>query len=365
MDERDMYTDNGVGGEMGYVPSDDEPGVNTMFRRYMQENAADMNRQNMDEESDYDDEGISFDDIEEYEEAPMSSEDLLNEFYASQNTPRERLYSGNANKKKSSKRTEKKADKKAPKKMEAPVDDDETDFDQDDIFKQPKRKKEKPDKGEGKTGKTIIIALLGIVAIAIVGIGVAVAVLFSHPEKKLYGTWVAMIDFSEEVSGQLGPEYEGFQQPLYAKVCFEMNEDGQFKLYIDEATFAADVDTWIDAFVDYSLDKVYANQDIESLNAIFQEQYNMTLKDNVKSEVQKYVDVSAILNGASVSGVYKADKENIYFGQTQTSDNTYYTYKVSDTTLILETFQTDMLNVPGVINKNDIFELPFEFERAE
>ncbi|MCH5276129.1 MAG: hypothetical protein J1E65_09830, partial [Lachnospiraceae bacterium] len=100
----------------------------------------------------------------------------------------------------------------------------------------------------------------------------------SDAGKDLIGTWAIDYDMADVLADELGGDYADFHAPLKMTLLFDFNDDGTFKMYIDESSFTTNFNTWMDAFIDYSMDIVY--EEFETSYGMSREETDAAVLEN-------------------------------------------------------------------------------------
>lgn len=178
----------------------------------------------------------------------------------------------------------------------------------------------------------------------------------SDTGKALYGTWSMDVDLSEELNKQMGDEFAGFDGKLVITLKFEFNEDGSFKMYADAAALKESFAGWMDSFVTFSLDIMYAQfEDMglsrEDADEVVQTQYNCTMEEYIRSIMESSVDIDAMADEMQMEGIWEAKGDKLYISEGDEIDvNSFDIFEVSGDTLTLNLPEgaTDDSDIPGL-----------------
>lgn len=160
--------------------------------------------------------------------------------------------------------------------------------------------------------------------------------------KDLYGTWELSYDMGQMISDELGDDYADFNAPLEIKLKFDFNEDGTYKMYVDEAAFSESWDTWKSAFITYMVDMIYAEieaggVDRATADEMIQQQYGCTAEEYISQMADESFDVDAMLAEIETSSKYEVKGQKLYLANEgeDIQANMYDHFEVKDDTLTL------------------------------
>lgn len=160
--------------------------------------------------------------------------------------------------------------------------------------------------------------------------------------KDLVGTWSMSCDLSEMMSEQMGSEFADFSSSFVITLKFAFNEDGTFKMFVDEEELGGTLDTWMDDFIAYAVDMTYdmfeeQGIDKETADGLIQEQYGTTMEEALRQEMEGSIDASELAASVEVDGVYEVKGNKLYMSEgTEINKNEYDLFKISGDTLTLE-----------------------------
>ena len=158
-----------------------------------------------------------------------------------------------------------------------------------------------------KIKKLLAVVMIMVLAMSLCGCG--------NTAKKLYGSWEMTVDFSKEVEAELGePE---FHAPLDVKLIVQFNEDGTFDMYADEAFTTDSLNGWLDAFIDYYVEKTYVEYEEmgmtrEEVDQAMMDQYGMGMQEMMEDAMADSVSVEDVVADLQASGVWEAKGDKIY-----------------------------------------------------
>lgn len=201
-----------------------------------------------------------------------------------------------------------------------------------------------------RISKIVTMLLACIMLFSLVGCGKADA------GKALYGTWSMDVDLSEELNRQMGDEFAGFDGKLVITLKFDFNEDGSFKMYADREALKESFAGWLDSFVVFSVDVMYAEFEgyglsKEEADELVQSSYNCTMEEYVRSMMESSVDVDAMADEMETKGIWEAKGDKLYMSEGSKIDvNSFDIFEVSGDTLTLNLPEgaTDDSDIPGL-----------------
>lgn len=174
--------------------------------------------------------------------------------------------------------------------------------------------------------------------------------------KALYGTWSMDVDLSEELNRQMGDEFADFDGKLVITLKFDFNEDGSFKMYVDSDALKESFAGWMDSFVTFSLDIMYAQfEDMgltrEEADELVQSTYNCTMEEYVRTIMEGSVDIDAMADEMQTEGIWEAKGDKLYMSEGDKIDvNSFDIFEISGDTLTLNLPEgaTDDSDIPGL-----------------
>lgn len=180
-----------------------------------------------------------------------------------------------------------------------------------------------------KKGKRILaLLLIMVLAVSLCGCG--------NTAKKLYGTWEMTIDYSSAIEQGLGAEFEDFHHDFDLNLLFQFNEDGTYRMYVDEESTKETFENWINALVSYSADMLYeeckeSGMTKEDVDTVVQEQYGCSVEEYMLEEVNSEVDIEETISEMKSDGVFKAKGDKLYL-----DEDGYDIFKVENDTLTID-----------------------------
>ena len=160
--------------------------------------------------------------------------------------------------------------------------------------------------------------------------------------KKLYGTWEFGYDMGGMLSDELGAQYADFESPLEIKLLFDFNEDGTYRMYVDEEAFQGSWDNWKGAFISYMVDELY--QEIEATGVDrstadqrIQEAYGCTAEEYITQLADEAFDVDAMFAEIETNSKYEVKGEKLYLAEegAEIESNRYDYFEVEGDTLTI------------------------------
>lgn len=161
--------------------------------------------------------------------------------------------------------------------------------------------------------------------------------------KDLVGTWAMDCNLASAMAEELGDDYADFDAPLNLTILMDFNEDGTYRMYIDEATFSDSINGWIDEFITYSAEMMYEmfedqGMSREDADAAVMESFGMGIEDYMRDQISTSLDVNELMGEMESSGSYKTKGDKLYMaeGSDDFDDNSYDIFTVNGNSLTLE-----------------------------
>lgn len=181
-----------------------------------------------------------------------------------------------------------------------------------------------------KIKKLLAVVMIMVLAMSLCGCG--------NTAKKLYGSWEMTVDLSKEVESELGEP--DFHAPLDVKLIVQFNEDGRFDMYADEAFTTDSLNGWLDAFIDYYVEKTYVEYEEmgmtrEEVDQAMMDQYGMGMQEMMEDAMADSVSVDDVVADLQASGVWEAKGDKLYMDEVEVQANAYDNFTVEGDTLTL------------------------------
>lgn len=181
-----------------------------------------------------------------------------------------------------------------------------------------------------KIKKLLAVVMIMVLAMSLCGCG--------NSAKKLYGSWEMTVDLSKEVESELGEP--DFHAPLDVKLIVQFNEDGRFDMYADEAFTTDSLNGWLDAFIDYYVEKTYVEYEEmgmtrEEVDQAMMDQYGMGMQEMMEDAMADSVSVDDVVADLQASGVWEAKGDKLYMDEVEVQANAYDNFTVEGDTLTL------------------------------
>ena len=161
--------------------------------------------------------------------------------------------------------------------------------------------------------------------------------------KDLVGTWALDCDLANAMAEELGEEYADFSAPLNLTILFDFNEDGTFRMYVDDAAFEGNFNSWMDEFIAYSVEMMYGmfedqGMSREDADAAVLESFGMSMEDYMREQIAGALDVSELTAEMESTGNYKTKGDKLYMAEEseEFDDNSYDIFTVDGNSLTLE-----------------------------
>lgn len=180
--------------------------------------------------------------------------------------------------------------------------------------------------------------------------------------KKLIGTWEMQYDVADLLRDELDPEFGDFESTLVMTFLMDFNEDGTFKLYVDESTFVENFNGWLDEFVAYGVGLLYEmfeeedGMTREEVDEYLQEYLQMTMDEFMRGLIDSELDVDAMVAEMKLTGTYETEYDNLYLDALD--EGQYFVFSISGDELTLD--------IPDGEDEDDydiLFSYPITFHR--
>lgn len=153
--------------------------------------------------------------------------------------------------------------------------------------------------------------------------------------QKLYGTWSTSIDVSTALEQQLGADFEGFHMSFELTMLVDFNEDGTYKIYVDEDKTRESLNAYCSEVINFAIDSFYEKMSELGLGKAQADEavmrmYNKDITDYISEAITGNIDISEIISSASVTGVYKVKKDKLYMDPAEIKSNVYGLFKVEE-----------------------------------
>ena len=172
----------------------------------------------------------------------------------------------------------------------------------------------------------------------------------------IIGTWSMDVDLSEELNRQMGDDFAGFDGKLIITLKFDFNEDGSFKMYADKGALRESFAGWMDAFVVFSADVMYAEFEgyglsREEADELIQSSYNCTIEEYIRLAMESSVDIDAMADEMETKGIWEVEGDKLYMSDgSKIDENRFDIFEVSGDTLTLTLPEgaIDDSDIPGL-----------------
>ncbi len=161
--------------------------------------------------------------------------------------------------------------------------------------------------------------------------------------KNIIGTWETEWDMSEAMADEMGDEFADFESTLVVSLLFDFNEDGTYKIYLNEEKFKASISDWIDDLCDFAVEKMYdtfeteSGVDRETADSLIYEQYGMTIDEMMRQQIDLLFNVDAFIASIETKGNYETKGNKLFLGDGDEVDRSRYDiFSVTGDTLKLE-----------------------------
>lgn len=182
---------------------------------------------------------------------------------------------------------------------------------------------------------------------------------------ELYGTWAATFDLSEAMETQLGEEFEGFHEEFDITLMMDFNEDGTYKMYIDEASLTDTLDVYIESLAAFSSELLYeelkaSGHTRKEVDSAFSREYGMGVKEYMIKEFKSTMRVEDLMNNIETTGVYDVKGNKLYMDETAISSYQYDLFTIEGDVLTI-----DIEEGTVYVEMIEGFTYPFVFNRVQ
>lgn len=160
--------------------------------------------------------------------------------------------------------------------------------------------------------------------------------------EQVIGTWALAYDMGSMISEEMGEDYADFQSPLEVSLRFEFDQEGNYRMYVEEELFRTNFDGWLTAFSTYMSEELYAQLEAQGMDRatadqMLQESYGSSAEEYMKQLLQESIDVESLLDNVETTGVYEAKGNKLFLADTEEeiSSNQYDLFEVDGDTLTL------------------------------
>ena len=209
-----------------------------------------------------------------------------------------------------------------------------------------------------KKGKRLVALLLTLLlAFSISGCGGEEE---DDAANALIGSWSMECDFAEGMNAAMGEEYAGMETTFVVKVVFEFTQEGTYTMYVDKDSFVKSFDGWLNDYVAYTVEDMYAAFAEEGLSKedadlIIEQEYGCSISEYLYDATKAQVDLDAMVEDMVSEGIYEVKGEKLHMSDGDLIDeNRYDIYKIEGNTLTLD--------IPEGVEAQSIFpgvEYPF------
>ena len=181
---------------------------------------------------------------------------------------------------------------------------------------------------------------------------------------ELYGTWESTFDLSSAIESELGSDFDGFHEEFGITLMMDFNEDGTFKMYVDEAALTDSFNTYIESLAVFGAEVIYeefisSGYSRKEINSVFKQEYGMGIEEYMLSELQGSVDVEDLVADIETTGVYEVKGNRLYMDEIAVSSYVYDLFTIEGDVLTIE--------ASGDVESMEIFEdfnYPYVFNRV-
>ena len=214
-------------------------------------------------------------------------------------------------------------------------------------------------KSGGKTA--VIIILAAIIGIALIAILVTT---FGKkdPAKQFYGSWKTTADFTEEIKDNMGESKDYISDDFKFELTlnFTFNEDGTYKMQIDEDKLSATMDDFKAELKQVILkyfraeNSAYAKYSDKELIALFDKAMDGGYDAYVDQLFKDEIDVQSLRDSYNVEGKFKVEDGKLFLSagkEYNVDESAYFLYEIkSENEIIFNDYlingKSDDTNLP-------------------
>lgn len=166
-----------------------------------------------------------------------------------------------------------------------------------------------------------------------------------YADGSILGTWRMQCDFSEAIVSEMGSDFEDLEAPFIVYLMFEFNEDGTFRMYVDEESFRENFNGWLDEVLIYTADIMYdmfeeMGLSKEEADELVQDLYGMTMEEYLRESMESEMNVEELIEeitgSVDVNGVYRVEEDRLYMAEQEINENQYDNFHFEEGKLIIE-----------------------------
>lgn len=183
------------------------------------------------------------------------------------------------------------------------------------------------------------------------------------------GTWSVKMDLSAAMKEELGSEFSDFDAPFSFTVYLDFNEDGSYKMYVDEKETEEDMNVFMTALADFFTEYLYTlvaaeGVDRATAQAALEAQFGMSVNDYALKTIKESIDMSALAESLVQEGVYEIKGGKLYMGIDKIDKRIYDLITIEGDKMTLDAAKdaaaSPMLNesIPGLSH-------PFELTKVK
>lgn len=214
-------------------------------------------------------------------------------------------------------------------------------------------------KSGGKTA--VIIILAAIIGIALIAI-IVTALGKKDPAKQFYGNWNTTADFTQELKDNMGEvkDYISDDFKFELTLNFTFNEDGTYKMQIDEDKLSVTMDDFKAELKQVILkyfkatNSTYAKYSDKELIALFNKVMEGGYDAYVDQLFKDEIDVQSLRDSYNVEGKFKVDDGKLFLSagkEYEVDESAYFIYELkSDNEIVFNDYiingKSDDSNLP-------------------
>ncbi len=182
---------------------------------------------------------------------------------------------------------------------------------------------------------------------------------------ELYGTWETSFDFSDMIEEELGSDFDGFHEEFGITLLIDFNEDGTFKMYVDEDALTDAFNSYIERLAAFGTELIYkeftdGGYSRKEINSVFRQEYGMGIEEYMLSELQDSVDIKELVESAETTGVYEVKGNKLYMDEFAVSSYEYDLFTIEGDVLTIDA--SEEVDPMGIFED---FYYPYVFNRIQ
>lgn len=162
--------------------------------------------------------------------------------------------------------------------------------------------------------------------------------------KALVGTWEMKCDVADMMRDELGSDFEDFESSLEMTILIDFNEDGTFKLYVDESSFVESFNSWLDDFIVYGMEILYEmfeednGMSREEIDDYIMSYFGVSMEELMREMFAEEMDIDLLVSEMQTTGTYETRYDRLYLVEKydKLDEDEYNIFTISGNKLTLE-----------------------------